>query len=102
VRAVRGLGRKKCMHATDADRPRVLQRESAGLQSLLRSLADHAVQVGGPGLSRNPFISGALRELGVTLCRSNASLVRSGLCALTRVSGWAPLSGLSCLSAEVV
>jgi hypothetical protein len=70
--------------------------------SLLRSLADHAVQAGGPGLSRAAFISGAPRELGVALCRVNASLGRSGLYHLTRVSGRAPLCGLSCASAEVV
>jgi hypothetical protein len=70
--------------------------------SLLRSLADHVVQAGGPGLSRDAFISGALRELGVALCRGNASLGRSGLYNLTRVSGRAPLRGLSCPSAEVV
>jgi hypothetical protein len=70
--------------------------------SLLSSLADHAVQAGGPGLSRDAFISGALRELGVALYCSNASLGRSGLYALTRVSGRAPLRGLSCPSAKVV
>jgi hypothetical protein len=54
------------------------------------------------GLSRDAFISGALRELGVALCRGNASLGRSGLYALTRVSGRAPLHSLSCPSTEVV
>jgi hypothetical protein len=42
-------------------------------------LADQAVQAGGSGLSRAAFISGALRELGVALCRGNASLGLSGL-----------------------
>jgi hypothetical protein len=70
--------------------------------SLLRFLADHAVQAGGPGLSRDAFVWGALRELDVALCRGNASLGRSGLYALTRVSGRSPLRGLSCHSAEVV
>jgi hypothetical protein len=69
--------------------------------SLPRSLADHAVQAGGPGLSRVAFISGALWELGVAPCRGNASLGRSGLYSLTRVSGRAPLRGLSCPSAKV-
>jgi hypothetical protein len=32
------------------------------------------------------FFSGALREVGVALCRGNASLGRSGLYALTRAS----------------
>jgi hypothetical protein len=54
------------------------------------------------GLSRDAFISGALRELGVALCRGNASLGRSSVYNLTMVSGQAPLHGLSCPSAEVV
>jgi hypothetical protein len=57
--------------------------------SLLRSLADDTVQAGGPGLSRDAFISGVPRELCVALCRGNASLGRSGLYALTRESGLA-------------
>jgi hypothetical protein len=69
---------------------------------VFRSLADHAVQAGRPGLFRDAFISGSLRELSVALCRGNASLGRSGLYNLTRVSGRAPLRGLSCPSAEVV
>jgi hypothetical protein len=36
---------------------------------LLRSLADHAVQAWGPGLSRDAFISGALREPCATVMR---------------------------------
>jgi hypothetical protein len=79
-----------------------LGRLGALALSLLRSLADHAVQAGGPGLSQDAFISGALRELGVALCRGNASLGRSGLYNCTRVSGRAPLLSLSCPSAEVV
>jgi hypothetical protein len=43
------------------------------------------------GLSRDAFISGALRELSVALCRGNASLGRSGLYALPRASGRASL-----------
>jgi hypothetical protein len=70
--------------------------------SLLPSLADHAVQAGGPGLTRGAFISGALRELGVAMCRGSASLGQSSLYALTQVSGRAPLRGLSCPSAAVV
>jgi hypothetical protein len=77
-------------------------RLGAPALSLLRSLVDHAVQAGGPGLSRDAFVLGALRELGTAMCRGNASLVRSGLYALTRVSGRTPLRGLSCPSAEVV
>jgi hypothetical protein len=42
--------------------------------SLLHSLADPTVQAGGPGLSQDAFISGALRELGIALCRGKASL----------------------------
>jgi hypothetical protein len=70
--------------------------------SFLRSVADDAVQAEGPGLSRGTFILGALQELGVVLCRDNASLGRSDLYALTRASGRGPLRGLSCPSAEVV
>jgi hypothetical protein len=77
-------------------------RLRASALSLLRALADHAVQTGGPGLSQDVFISGALRELGIALCRGNACLGRSSLYNLTRVSGRAPLRGLSCPSAEVV
>jgi hypothetical protein len=103
----------------DAAKERAYQRMSSGLAfvplavksfghlrapalSLLPSLADHAGQAGGPGLSRGAFISGALRELGVAICRGNASLGQSGLYALTRVSGRAPLRGLSCPLAAVV
>jgi hypothetical protein len=70
--------------------------------SLLCSPTDHAVQARGPGLSRNAFISGALQELGVALCSGNASLGRPGLHNFNRLSGRAPLRGLSCPSAEVV
>jgi hypothetical protein len=62
-------------------------RHRAPALSLLRSLADNAVHAEGPGLSRDAFITGALWELGVALCRGNASLGRSGLYALTGVSG---------------
>jgi hypothetical protein len=54
-------------------------RHGAPALSLLPSLADHAVQARGPGLSRDSFISGALQELGVALCCGNPSLGRSGL-----------------------
>jgi hypothetical protein len=77
-------------------------RLGAPALSLLRSLVVYAVQAGGPGLSRDIFISGALRKLGVALCRGNASLGWSGLYALTRVSDWTRLRGFSRPSAEVV
>jgi hypothetical protein len=55
---------------------------------LLRSLADHVVQAGSPGLCPDALISGALRDLGVALCRGNASLDQSGLYALSlRLAG---------------
>jgi hypothetical protein len=60
------------------------------------------VQAKGPGLSRGAFISEMLRELRIALCRGNASLGWSGLYALTRAAGRAPLRGLSCPSAQVV
>jgi hypothetical protein len=70
--------------------------------TLLGDLADQAVQAGGPGLSRAAFISGALRELSVALCRGNASLCRSGAYVVTRAAGWTPMCGLARPSAEVV
>jgi hypothetical protein len=48
------------------------------------SLADRALQAGGPDLSHDAFSLGALRELGVALCRGSASLGRSGLYALDK------------------
>jgi hypothetical protein len=60
------------------------------------------LQAGGPGLSRNAFILGALWELGIAMYRLNASLGRSGLQALMRAPSRAPLSGLASPSAEVV
>jgi hypothetical protein len=39
--------------------------------TLLGDLDDQAVQAGGPGPSQAVFISGALRELSVALCRGN-------------------------------
>jgi hypothetical protein len=62
---------------------------------LLGDLADQAVQAGGPGLSRAAFISGALRELSVALCRGNASLCRSGAYVATSAAGRAPMRGLA-------
>jgi hypothetical protein len=52
-------------------------RLGAPALTLLGDLADQAVQAGGPGLLRADFISGALRELSVALCRGHASLCRS-------------------------
>jgi hypothetical protein len=69
---------------------------------LLGDLADQAVQAGGPGLSRAAFISGALRELSVALCRGNMSPGRSGAYVATRAAGRAPMCGLAQPSAEVV
>jgi hypothetical protein len=69
---------------------------------LLGNLADQVVQAGGPGLSRAAFISGALRELSVALCRGNASLCRSGAYVAPRAAGRAPMRGLVQPSAKVV
>jgi hypothetical protein len=77
-------------------------RLGAPALTLLGDLADQAVQAGGPGLSRAAFISGALRELSVALCRGNASLCRSGAYVATRAAGRAPMRGLAQPSAEVV
>jgi hypothetical protein len=56
---------------------------------LLGSLADAAVQAGGPGLSHYAFISGAHWELSVALCRGNTSLCSPGLYAAAAASGLA-------------
>jgi hypothetical protein len=77
-------------------------RLGAPALSLLEDLVDQAVQAGGPGLSRAAFISGALRELSVALCRGNASLCRSAAYIATRAAGRAPMRGLAQPSAEVV
>jgi hypothetical protein len=68
----------------------------------LGNLADQAVQSGGPGLSRAAFISGALRELNVGLCRGNASLCRLGAYVATRAAGQTLMRGLAWSSTEVV
>jgi hypothetical protein len=70
-------------------------RLGAAALALLGDLADQAVQAGGPGLSRAAFISGALRELSVALCRGNASLCRSGAYVATRAAGRTPMRGLA-------
>jgi hypothetical protein len=77
-------------------------RLGAPALTLLGDLAAQAVQGGGPGLSRAAFISGALRELSVALCRGNASLCRSGACVATRAAGRTPMRGRARPSAEVV
>jgi hypothetical protein len=77
-------------------------RLGAPALTLLGDLADQAVQAGGPGLSRAAFISGALWELSVALCRGNASLCRSGAYVATRAAGRAPMRSLAQPSAEVV
>jgi hypothetical protein len=68
-------------------------RLGAPALTLLGDLADQAVQAGGLGLSRAAFISGALWELSVALCRGNASLCRSGA---TNTSRRVPPAGLRC------
>jgi hypothetical protein len=62
-------------------------RLGAPVLTLLGDLPDQAVQAGGPGLSQAAFISGALRELSVALCRGNASLCRSGTYVAKQASG---------------
>jgi hypothetical protein len=77
-------------------------RLGAPALTLLGDLAAQAVQAGRPGLSRAAFISGALRELSVALCRGNASLCRSGAYVATRAAGRTPMRGLARPSHEVV
>jgi hypothetical protein len=68
-------------------------RPEAPALTLLGNLADQAVQAGGSGLSRATFISGALWELRVALCRGNASLCRSSAYVTTRAAGRTPMRG---------
>jgi hypothetical protein len=77
-------------------------RLGAPALTLLGDLADQAVQAGGPGLSRAAFISWALWEPSVALCRGNASLCRSGAYVATRAAGRTPMRSLARPSAEVV
>jgi hypothetical protein len=86
-------------------------RLRASALSSLRFLVDHAVQAGGPGLFRDACISGALQELGVTLCRGNGPVrlvcphsgVRPGPVARPLLSlgqGGLRLSAVACLYQE--
>jgi hypothetical protein len=75
---VRGCRLGQCAYRQFSSTPFVpLSVESFGrlgapAVSLLGSLADVAVQAGGPGLSLQAFILGALREASVALCRGSA------------------------------
>jgi hypothetical protein len=71
------------------------RRLGAPALTLLGDLAGQAVQAGGPGPTRVAFISGALRDLSVALCRGNASLCRSGAYVATHAAGQTPMPGLA-------
>jgi hypothetical protein len=73
-----------------------------GALALLGDLADRAVKSGGPDLSWAASVSGALRELGVALCRGNGSQCRSGAYVATRAAGRTPMRGLAQRSTEEV
>jgi hypothetical protein len=75
-------------------------RLGAPALTLLGDLADQNVQAGRHVLFRAAFISGALWELSVALCRGNASLCRSGAYVATRAAGRTPMRGLAPPSAE--
>jgi hypothetical protein len=77
-----------------------LPRPAAG--TLLGDSADQAGPAGGPGLFQAAYISGALRELSVALCRGTASLCRSGPDTAARASARTQMRGLALLSAKVV
>jgi hypothetical protein len=62
-------------------------RLGAPALTLLGDLADQAVQAGGPDPSQAAFISGALCELSVALCRGNASLCPLGAYVATQAAG---------------
>jgi hypothetical protein len=77
-------------------------RRKALALTLLDDLAGQAVQAGGPGLSWAAFLSGALRELSVALCRVNASLCRSGAHVATRATGRTAMRVLAQRSTDMV
>jgi hypothetical protein len=79
-----------------------LGRLGALALTLLEDLADQAVQAGGPSLSRAAFISGALQELSIALCRGNAYLSKLGAYVATRTSGHTPVRSLAWPLTEVV
>jgi hypothetical protein len=60
---------------------------------LLHSLGDEAAGPG--GVTRASFVSGALRELSVGLCRGNFSSYRAFVGMLARSGGASFLAGLS-------
>jgi hypothetical protein len=105
--------------ARDASKGRTYRQVSSALPFVLMSvesfgrlgspaltlhgdLTDRRVQAGRPGLSRAAFISGALRELSVALCRGTASLCRSGAYVATRAAGQTLMRGLAQPLVEVV
>jgi hypothetical protein len=81
--------------------PMLMESFGTPAMSLLESFAGSAVLAGGPGLSRSAFISGALRELSVALCRGNAFLCRSDWYAVKAAASQAPVRRQSRPSTEV-
>ena len=66
---------------------------------LLNTLATAAA--GASDVEKGDFVTNALREISVALCRGNARVYRHGEAAFARVSGVAIVPGASCPTAEV-
>ena len=66
---------------------------------LLNKLADIADDTG--PIEKDTFVTNALRELSIALCRGNALVYRSCASALNRLTGVAPTSGLLVPTSEI-
>ena len=65
----------------------------------LNTLATAAA--GASAVDKGNFVTNALREISVALCRGNAQVYRHGEAAFARLSGVAMVPGASCPTAEV-
>ena len=74
-------------------------RLSPKAMELLNTLATAAA--GASDVEKGDFVTNALREISVALCRGNARVYRHGEAAFARVSGVAIVPGASCPTAEV-
>lgn len=66
---------------------------------LLNTLADEA-EAGG-GVYKDGFVTNALREMSICLCKGNAVLYKRSLMSLARASGSAFMAGMTMPTAEV-
>ena len=74
-------------------------RLGAPAMQLLNKLADIADDTG--PIEKDTFVTNALRELSIALCRGNALVYRSCASALNRLTGVAPTSGLLVPTSEI-